>query len=145
MKVLNQVTLFIFILHQRHTVFKKPNCLTSNFYPGINDIDSGDDLHSISKITSINKYQNVDLSLLGAILSVNICNFNNSYFRNYNIDENHKIAELDHSYFLKQINKKEKRISIYKFKELICDFQNIVELSYKPLSENLKYLELQRK
>ena len=88
---------------------KKTNCLTSNFYPGINEIDSGDDLHSIhSKLPSINKYQNVDLSLLGAILSVNICNFNNSYFRNYNIDENHKIAELDHSYFLKQINKKEK-------------------------------------
>ena len=136
---------YFYTAPEAYGIQKKPNCLTSNFYPGINDIDSGDDLHSISKITSINKYQNVDLSLLGAILSVNICNFNNSYFRNYNIDENHKIAELDHSYFLKQINKKEKKISINKFKELICELQNIVELSYKPLSGELEVFRIAKK
>ena len=69
-------------------------------------------------------------------------NYNNI---SYNIDENHKIAELDHSYFLKQINKKEKKIIIYKFKELICELQNIVELSYKPLSGELEVFRIAKK
>ena len=49
-------------------------CYTSSLYPGINDINETDNLISLSKEKSIQEYQNIDFSLLGAILSLNICN-----------------------------------------------------------------------
>ena len=124
---------------------KKLNCLTSNFYPGINDINNGEDLQSISKITSINKYQNVDLSLLGVMISLNICNFNNFHYRNYKNFENHQVANMDYSYFINRLDKDEKKLTINEYKEFVCELQNIVELNYKPLSGELEIFELVKK
>ena len=136
---------YFYTAPEAYGIQKKLNCLTSNFYPGINDINNGEDLQSISKITSINKYQNVDLSLLGVMISVNICNFNNFHYRNYKNFENHQVANMDYSYFINELDKDEKKLTINEYKEFVCELQNIVELNYKPLSGELKIFKLVKK
>ena len=136
---------YFYTAPEAYGIQKKLNCLTSNFYPGINDINNGEDLQSISKITSINKYQNVDLSLLGVMISLNICNFNNFHYRNYKNFENHQVANMDYSYFLNELDKDEKKLTINEYKEFVCELQNIVELNYKPLSGELKIFKLVKK
>jgi len=124
---------------------KKLNCLTSNFYPGINDINEADNLINISKEKSIQEYQSIDFSLLGAILSFNICNFNTLHYRNYKNFENHQVANMDYSYFINRLDKDEKKLTINEYKEFVCELQNIVELNYKPLSGELEIFELVKK
>ena len=136
---------YFYTAPEAYGIQKKLNCLTSNFYPGINDINNGEDLQSISKITSINKYQNVDLSLLGVMISLNICNFNNFHYRNYKNFENHQVANMDYSYFINELDKDEKKLTINEYKEFVCELQNIVELNYKPLSGELEIFELVKK
>ena len=136
---------YFYTAPEAYGIQKKLNCLTSNFYPGINDINNGEDLQSISKITSINKYQNVDLSLLGVMISLNICNFNNFHYRNYKNFENHQVANMDYSYFINELDKDEKKLTINEYKEFVCELQNIVELNYKPLSGELKIFKLVKK
>ena len=136
---------YFYTAPEAYGIQKKLNCLTSNFYPGINDINNGEDLQSISKITSINKYQNVDLSLLGVMISVNICNFNTFHYRNYKNFENHQVANMDYSYFINELDKDEKKLTINEYKEFVCELQNIVELNYKPLSGELEIFELVKK
>ena len=127
-------------------VKEKINCYTSNFYPGINDTEEGYNLLSISKLTSINKYQNIDLSLLGAIPSVlSLCNVNDFHYRNYPINQFHNMANIDYYNFLQEIDKDEKGISLEAYKEFICDLQNIVELNYKPLSGELEVFKIAKK
>ena len=124
---------------------QKMPCYTSSLYPGINDINETDNLISLSKEKSIQEYQNIDFSLLGAILSLNICNFNTFHYRNYKNFQNHQVANMDYSYFINRLDKNEKKLTINEYKEFVCELQNIVELNYKPLSGELEIFELVKK
>ena len=124
---------------------QKMPCYTSSLYPGINEINEADNLINISKEKSIQEYQSIDFSLLGAILSLNICNFNTFHYRNYKNFQNHQQANMDYSYFINRLDKDEKKLTINEYKEFICELQNIVELNYKPLSGELEIFELVKK
>ena len=120
-------------------------CYSSTFYPGVAKIKDDESIFSISKKENINKYQNIDFSLLGAILVQNITDFNNSHYRNYDINEDHLVAYSDFLDFKFKLDKKEKIPTVNQYKEFICELQNIVELNYEPLSGELDVKKLAEK